>query len=50
MIQRVTVPTIKDWGGHNCHVVRAGQDVWVSGVVGMTANGEVPSGMTAHCN
>ena len=27
---------------HYCHVVRAGDHVWLSGMVGMTADGEVP--------
>lgn len=27
---------------HYCHVVRAGDHVWLSGMVGMTADGDVP--------
>ena len=27
---------------HYCHVVRAGDHVWLSGMVGMTVDGEVP--------
>lgn len=27
---------------HYCHVVRAGPMVWVSGIVGMTADGKIP--------
>lgn len=48
MIERITVPAIKDWGSHNCHVVRAGQHVWVSGIVGMTPGGQVPSDTAAQ--
>lgn len=28
---------------HYCHVVRAGNLIWVSGTVGMTADGSIPS-------
>ena len=48
MIERITVSAIKDWGPHNCHVVRAGQHVWVSGVVGMTSDGQVPNDTAAQ--
>jgi enamine deaminase RidA (YjgF/YER057c/UK114 family) len=48
VIERINVPGLKDWGAHNCHVVRAGQHVWVSGVVGMTAEGEVPTETAAQ--
>jgi enamine deaminase RidA (YjgF/YER057c/UK114 family) len=48
MIQRINVPGLKDWGRHCCHVARAGPHVWVSGIVGMTAEGEVPSGTGAQ--
>ncbi|MGI9476730.1 MAG: RidA family protein [Hyphomicrobiaceae bacterium] len=27
---------------HYCHVVRAGDHVWLSGMVGMTADGDIP--------
>ena len=27
---------------HYCHVVRAGDHVWLSGMVGMTADGQIP--------
>lgn len=30
---------------HYCHVVRAGHQVWVSGTVGMAADGSIPSGV-----
>ena len=48
MIQRINVPGLKDWGRHCCHVTRAGPHVWVSGIVGMTADGEVPAGTAAQ--
>lgn len=48
MIQRINVPGLKDWGRHCCHVARAGPHVWVSGIVGMTADGEVPAGTAAQ--
>ncbi len=30
---------------HYCHVVRSGDLIWVSGTIGMRANGSVPSGV-----
>ncbi|WP_072387221.1 RidA family protein [Hyphomicrobium sp. CS1BSMeth3] len=42
MIQRIMVPGIMTPVSHYCHVVRAGNLVWVSGVVGMEANGHIP--------
>jgi enamine deaminase RidA (YjgF/YER057c/UK114 family) len=30
---------------HYCHVVRAGNQVWVSGTVGIAADGSVPDGV-----
>lgn len=30
---------------HYCHVVRAGNHIWVSGTVGMAADGSVPDGV-----
>ncbi len=43
MIERIMVPGLKDPVSHYCHVVRAGTHVWVSGVVGMTADKQVPA-------
>jgi enamine deaminase RidA (YjgF/YER057c/UK114 family) len=48
MIQRINVPGLEDWGSHCCHVARAGAHVWVSGIVGMTTDGEVPAGTAAQ--
>lgn len=42
MIQRIMVPGIMTPVSHYCHVVRAGNLVWVSGVVGMEGNGHIP--------
>ena len=44
MIQRIMVPGIMAPVSHYCHVVRAGNLVWVSGIVGMEGNGHIPSG------
>ena len=41
MIQRIMVPGIMAPVSHYCHVVRAGNLVWVSGIVGMEANGHI---------
>ncbi|HEY1935011.1 MAG TPA: RidA family protein [Acetobacteraceae bacterium] len=30
---------------HYCHVVRAGNHIWVSGTVGMAADGSIPDGV-----
>src|SRR6266705_4124150 len=48
MIQRIMVPGLKDWGRHCCHVLRTGPHVWVSGIVGITDNGEVPADTAAQ--
>ena len=42
MIQRIMVPGIMEPVSHYCHVTRAGPHVWVSGIVGMNAEGHVP--------
>jgi enamine deaminase RidA (YjgF/YER057c/UK114 family) len=42
MIQRIIVPGIMEPVSHYCHVTRAGPLVWVSGIVGMDADGNVP--------
>jgi 2-iminobutanoate/2-iminopropanoate deaminase len=42
MIERILVPGILEPVSHYCHVVRAGPLVWVSGAVGMDADGNVP--------
>jgi 2-iminobutanoate/2-iminopropanoate deaminase len=33
---------------HYCHVVRAGDWIWLSGMVGMTAGGEIPEDTVAQ--
>lgn len=42
MIERILVPGIMEPVSHYCHVVRAGPHVWVSGIVGMDGDGNVP--------
>lgn len=42
MIERIMVPDIMEPVSHYCHVVRAAPNVWVSGLVGMNADGSVP--------
>jgi 2-iminobutanoate/2-iminopropanoate deaminase len=48
MIERILVPGIMAPVSHYCHVVRAGQHVWVSGIVGMDGVGHVPEGVVAQ--
>jgi len=48
MIQRIMVPGIMAPVSHYCHVVRADNLVWVSGVVGMEANGHIPPDTVAQ--
>jgi enamine deaminase RidA (YjgF/YER057c/UK114 family) len=48
MIQRIMVPGLREPISHFCHVTRAGPNVWVSGVVGMDADGRVPPDVTAQ--
>ena len=48
MIQRIMVPGIMAPVSHYCHVVRAGNLVWVSGIVGMEANGHIPPDTVAQ--
>ncbi|MFM9884792.1 MAG: RidA family protein [Burkholderiales bacterium] len=42
MIERFLVPGQLAPVSHYCHVVRAGTQIWVSGAVGMRANGSIP--------
>lgn len=44
MIERFMVPGQLPPVSHYCHVVRAGDQVWVSGSVGMRADGTIPDG------
>ena len=48
MIERILLPDVMKPVSHYCHVVRAGPLVWVSGVVGMDAAGNVPGGTVAQ--
>ena len=48
MIERILVPGIMAPVSHYCHVVRAGPHVWVSGIVGMAGDGQVPDGTVAQ--
>jgi enamine deaminase RidA (YjgF/YER057c/UK114 family) len=48
MIQRVTLADIREPVSHYCHVVRAGPIVWVSGLVGVKADGSIPSDTVAQ--
>jgi len=48
MIERIMVPGIMDPVSHYCHVTRAGPHVWVSGVVGVAADGSVPDDTAAQ--
>lgn len=44
MIERFMVPGQLPPVSHYCHVVRAGDQIWVSGSVGMRADGTIPAG------
>lgn len=44
MIERHMVPGQGEPFSHYCHVVRADRQVWVSGAVGVAADGSVPQG------
>ena len=48
MIERIMVPGVMAPVSHYCHVVRVGPHVWVSGVVGMDGDGNVPDGAVAQ--
>ena len=42
MIERITLPDQLQPVSHYCHVTRAGNLVWVSGIVGMRLVGSIP--------
>jgi len=44
-IQRLMVPGEMEPVSHYCHVVRAGDFVYLSGMVGMRADGTIPDGV-----
>ena len=48
MIERIMLPGVMEPVSHYCHVVKAGPIVWVSGIVGMTADGAIPSATAAQ--
>ena len=48
MIERIMVPGLLPPVSHYCHVVRAGPNVFVSGVVGWAADGTIPPDVTAQ--
>jgi enamine deaminase RidA (YjgF/YER057c/UK114 family) len=47
-IQRIIVPGLAKPVSHYCHVTRAGPHVWVSGAVGMAADGSISSDVIAQ--
>jgi 2-iminobutanoate/2-iminopropanoate deaminase len=46
MIRRFMVEGQLEPVSHYCHVVRAGSLIWVSGAVGVAADGTIPPGVT----
>lgn len=48
MVQRVTLDDILEPVSHYCHVVEANGIVWVSGLVGMKADGSIPADTAAQ--
>lgn len=48
MIQRIMIPGLREPVSHFCHVTRAGPNVWVSGLVGMKADGTIPDSTVAQ--
>jgi enamine deaminase RidA (YjgF/YER057c/UK114 family) len=47
-IQRILLPDLAAPVSHYCHVTRAGPHVWVSGVVGVRADGSIPETTVAQ--
>ena len=47
-IQRLIVPGQLPPVSHYCHVVRAGNLIWVSGAIGVAADGSVPEDVGAQ--
>ena len=47
-IERFLVEGQMEPVSHYCHSVRAGELIWVSGIVGMTAQGHIPEDTTAQ--
>lgn len=48
MIERITLPDVREPVSHYCHVVKAGPIIWVSGIVGVTADGNIPADTVAQ--
>jgi enamine deaminase RidA (YjgF/YER057c/UK114 family) len=47
-IERIMVPGLRAPISHYCHVTRAGQHVWVSGIVGQAEDGSIPADTVAQ--
>jgi 2-iminobutanoate/2-iminopropanoate deaminase len=45
-IQRFMVPGEMEPVSHYCHVVKAGDHIWLSGMVGVAADGSIPEDTT----
>ena len=45
-IGRVMVPDLMTPVSHYCHVVRAGDHAWISGMVGVGPDGDIPDSVT----
>jgi enamine deaminase RidA (YjgF/YER057c/UK114 family) len=48
MIKRITIPGLREPVSHFCHVTQAGSNVWISGLVGMKADGTIPDNTVAQ--
>ena len=48
MIERIILSDQLKPVSHYCHVTRAGNLVWVSGLVGMRADGSIPEAMVCQ--
>ena len=48
MIKRITIPGLREPVSHFCHVTTAGPNVWISGLVGMRADGTIPDSTVAQ--
>lgn len=48
MIERIMLPGVMAPVSHYCHAVKAGPLVWVSGIVGMDDEGNVPDDTVAQ--
>ena len=49
-IKRYMVPNEMEPVSHYCHVVKAGDFVWLSGMVGMKADGSIPDDTVSQFN